>query len=626
MALTGCVYDKYTPESCPETGKDKYYMSFALQSTGQMAPATKASLEDRFETRTIEEHLIGKVDIYFYDASGKYQTHRVATYNNTTPSDIDVTFEEQKMQEDGVAVGGYAQFTVELDERPYKILLLVNQPYDLVDKTLSEAKIVKQEKETSYKSGVSVTVTYTPQGGTETTTSVDPFFMSSVSYASAYGAPVCEQDVSSFYLQATKDDAKAHPMSVYVERMAAKVTVKTNGQTESAPGQTAYTIPVVTPQNNLTGKVTIQKWGLNALNRYSYRFKQIDPAWNFSWNWNSNDKKRSYWGEDPNYAHVQNSSVSQTQLVTPGDDEQYAYIKPAAISADFGTSLYCLENTSDADALPLTDTDDNDTDPTLYTRATHVLILSELSFELTEGTDDAGYTTESDFFRYKGVFYTRKNLVSAIMQDVDQKYYKKDGTDFVLLDGDDVDIVSAAGLPYCKGHDYGERVALQLKDGVTAYTAQDDASEYTGNRILNLTEMGTPVRIDGFKDGVFYYKIPVEHINNDALVSGVTTYPVGRYGVVRNHNYSISLGTLEGIGTGIWDDSVDIRPYRKPGDYIVSANIKITPWIEFVQNFLFVDPSGMLVTMGQGVLRWEDIGSGTEGDKDNDWQGGGWYE
>ena len=317
MTLTGCVYDKYTPESCPETGKNKYYMSFALQSTGQMAPATKASLEDGFETRTIEEHLIGKVDIYFYDASGKYQTHRVATYNNTTPSNIDVTFEEQKMQ-DGVAVGGYAQFTVELDERPYKILLLVNQPYDLVDKPLSEAKIVKQEKETSYKSGVSVTVTYTPQGGTETTTSVDPFFMSSVSYASAYGAPVCEQDVSSFYLQATKDDAKAHPMSVYVERMAAKVTVKANGQTESDPGQTAYTIPVVTPQNNLTGKVTIQKWGLNALNRYSYRFKQINPAWNFSWNWNSHDKKRSYWGQDPNYSHTQNSSVSQTDVKRQG--------------------------------------------------------------------------------------------------------------------------------------------------------------------------------------------------------------------------------------------------------------------------------------------------------------------
>ena len=82
-------------------------------------------------------------------------------------------------------------------------------------------------------------------------------------------------------------------------------------------------------------------------------------------------------------------------------------------------------------------------------------------------------------------------------------------------------------------------------------------------------------------------------------------------------------------GIGTVEEIVEIMTWAQLGHHrkpIVFANIKITPWIEFVQNFLFVDPSGMLVTMGQGVLRWEDIGSGTEGDKENDWQGGGWYE
>ena len=603
MALTACVYDKYTPETCSDSGK--YYMSFALKSTGQTNANTKATLEDGFDTQTIAEHLVGKVDIYFYDAAGNYQTHRVADYDNATASDIDVDFDGQVMQ-DGVAVGGYARFTVKLDKRPYKMILLVNQPYNLQDKSLLEARVIKQEQATTYKSGVPVSIKYTPQGGTETTESVDPFFMSSVSYVSSYGNPICETDVPSFYLRETEEDAKGHPVDIYVERMAAKVTVKAKGQTISDPGQTEYTIPVVTPGNNVSGKVTIQSWGLNTLNRYSYLFKQVNPAWSgvYSWTWNNTSAKRSYWGQDPNYTSSENSNVSQTQLVTPGAAEQYKYLFPANVSANFGQSQYCLENTSDSGALPVTDTDASDLDPTLYTRATHVLVLSELSFELTGGTDDAGYTTEKDFFRYKGVFYTCKNLLSAILQDTDQKYYKKDGGDFVLLEDDDVEVISAAALPYCKGYDKGERVALKLKDGVTCYTAKDDATKYTPDRILKLEENSVPVRIDGFRNGVFYYKIPVEHINNETVTG--TAYPVGRYGVVRNHNYTITLGSIEGIGTGIWDDTYDIRPYRKPGDYVVSAQVKITPWIEFVQNFMFVDPSGMLVTDGQQVEEHND--------------------
>ena len=71
--------------------------------------------------------------------------------------------------------------------------------------------------------------------------------------------------------------------------------------------------------------------------------------------------------------------------------------------------------------------------------------------------------------------------------------------------------------------------------------------------------------------------------------------------MVRNHQYEITLGELTGIGTGIWDTDYDIRPYRKSDDYIVSAYMKVSPWKQLETRFLFVDPSGMLVTDGQRV-------------------------
>ena len=432
-----------------------------------------------------------------------------------------------------------------------------------------------------YKGGVSIPIKYTSPTGVETTENVDPMFMASASYLNAYGSPVTEVNIAEFYLRETPEEAKTVPIDVYVERMAAKVTLKA--------AQTEYTLPVVTAGENLSAKVTLLSWGLNGLNLQSYHFKKVDPSWNFSWKWNNFEAKRSYWGEDPNYAASQAVELSQQKTALASDPFQF--LKPAELANDFGTSLYCMENTASGDALPVTDSDA----ATLYSRTAHVIVRSKLSFSLTGGTDDYGYTASgADFFRYKGVIYTKQSLLKALRQDAG----------LTVADDTDLELVSAADEAYCKGYDKGERVAVK---------------QISTDTVLNLQESGEPVRIDGFKGGEFYYKIPVEHINNESVTA--TTYPVGRYGVVRNHNYTITLGNLEGVGTGIWDADYDIRPFRKPDEYIVSAHVKVTPWIEFVQNFMFVDPSGMLVTMGQEVNRWSDIGP-----EDPDWEGDGWYE
>ena len=91
--------------------------------------------------------------------------------------------------------------------------------------------------------------------------------------------------------------------------------------------------------------------------------------------------------------------------------------------------------------------------------------------------------------------------------------------------------------------------------------------------------------------------------------------------MVRNHIYEVYLDSVGGIGTGIWDSNLDIRPFRKSSEYDVSAYVKVSPWKQYETQFYFVDPSGMLVTDGQRVDRWSDIGPEAP-----DWDGDGWYE
>ena len=403
---------------------------------------------------------------------------------------------------------------------------------------------------------------------------------------------------------------------VYLERLAAKVTLRVpkKGMDEG------FMVPIVTSQDSVVAKVTLEGWNVNAINRNSYYFKKVNSSWTYEWQsgiyWNNKDKHRSYWATDKNYESGDHGTINLAQQKNPPlDTDKFLYRKPADLNLTLEEttdwyigSTYCLENTMDGLALPVTDEA-----TTLYSRATHILIKAKLSFAFDKYESDPSYDYKDDdefkgaqdFFRYKGMFFTKKGLLKALRQDTDLD-------PSISLDA--LSLESAKDQSYCAGYDKGERVAV--KNGSTFLDLKDN----NGNRI----------RIDGFKNGYFYYKIPIEHINNEDVTG--TTYPIAKYGVVRNHSYEITLTEdLKGIGTGIWDDSYDIRPFRKTDDYRVTAYVRVSPWLQFETRFLFIDPSGLLVTDGQKVIQWADEGDpskkgdGSDDDPDNDWTGNGWY-
>lgn len=622
LSLTACVKDSYKPEYCTD---NSVYLAFVLRGAGQTlsqeeetkAPLTKAATTvDDITTQLVAEQLVTRVDLYFYTGAGKYLGKHTQT-----------TF-EQTWKDSGNVSNEVGKFSVKLDYQPYRMLVTVNSVAantDLTDLSLDAAR-KELQKSMLYQSNTSVTVNYKEGSESKSLSDVKPFFMSSSTYLDKNKKVVSDVLIYPSQVKDNEADALNTPIPVYLERLAAKVTLKVPKKVM----EEGFMVPIVTSQDSLTAKVEILGWDLNTLNRSTYYFKNVESSWTYKWQnntifWNNTDRYRSYWAKDKNYLDGENSGINLDQQVTsPLTDDKFRYKKPGELDIEVGDTrelkedsgyyvgyTYCLENTADENVLPVTDSDVS----TLYSRATHVLIKARLTFTAGANAkvDDDDFGTETNFFRYKGMFFTKKGLLKALRRDTNNDADPTSSPLYGISD-DDLQLVSAADLSYCKGYDKGERVAVQLQriGDPPSYPDLKDAS-------------GNPVRIDGFLGGEFYYKIPIEHINNDDVTG--TTYPIAKYGVVRNHNYEITIGEdLKGIGTGIWDKTLDIRPFRKTEDYRVTAYVRVSPWKQFETRFLFIDPSGLLVTDGQKVIMWEDEGDPSlSGEGDNVWTGNGWY-
>ena len=604
-ALTGCVYDKYTPEECLYSDDAKYHLAFILNSPAALpSDDTKASAEGLETSRFGSEILVKKVDLFFYTGGGLPQgRNKMNRY-----------FVTKFKQEPSTPLAGdnitnkVSDFAVELPFRPYQMLIAINlddaQSALLQGKTLAEVRELQSSGFGSW-AGAATTVQYNGTSYSDIT----PFRMSSSTYLNERGQERCELLIPNSYIFETAEKAKAHPMPVYIERMAARVNVV------KPDAGTTFRVPIVTKYEGISSEVEILGWGLNGLNKKAYYYKKINSGWTFgNWSigWNESAKFRSHWAEDPNYksgTYPKNyEDIKNGTLTMDACDLQY--LSWNELKGNFSTSdantrtlnpLYCLENTADGSILSTVRSDNQ-----LYPRVTHVLVKAKLSF--SRGTafnsDPDGYLTEKNFYRHRGAFYTINNILQTVVAD-----QKSDGK---VLYKDNTQTDEADPSCFELTHIYGEVLYPKVKDGITLYDG-------SGNAVAK--DVWKSVRVDGFYEGLFYYKIPIEHLEPAPSPLGAQ-YPTAQYGVVRNHNYIISIGEeLKGIGTGIVDKDEPIVPVTEDRDYMVSVSVVVSNWKQFENRFVFVDPSGMLITNGQVVNRWED-----EGDpSNNDWTGNGWY-
>lgn len=364
--------------------------------------------------------------------------------------------------------------------------------------------------------------------------------------------------------------AMANPVDIYVERIAAKVCVTTQGGANSMFKVTDNNT-MLKPVGGSEKDVYMNVLGWELFNEYatSNLIKNIDISWtadNLGLTWNDSPYYRCYW------------AASQSTVIN--DQFTWKYAKdsdPATTYNGFpsengyavGGHTYCGENTNGE---------------TLRTK----LILKG---QLMEKTGEDTYK-ELEIASWFGNDYAGEaDLKTAVVNSL--KYtllYKVDNDTYSSIDVDDIVCVKGKELQDVNSKIKAYQVGFQLSDVdgkgndrlwyLYSPDGQhqplgtiDDLADVTAETNEYLANNVEPALL--YKSGQTYYIVDIEHLGKDK------TKPA-YYGVVRNHVYQIDIHSIKGFGSPIYsglDFIVDQPEYPiEYEDSYVAARINVLSW------------------------------------------------
>lgn len=363
--------------------------------------------------------------------------------------------------------------------------------------------------------------------------------------------------------------AKSAATDIYVERGLAKVTLKTG----TAAGKTDdnYTVTGVTYKGDI---VTIKNWALDVTNTKTFPIHNVDGLSDDYTNiWSNTDTptgsngattlrfvdnkdskaKRVYWGKDPNY---DNKEADKTAL-----NAEFNYVANKDVTAEPTTSLYCLENTFNLANM-------------MQGQTTRVVFKATYKpASLHEG--------ETTFYKIgKNIaIWSKDNLVKEIKAAV-ASVVTGATTDKieVKLDAEGNNI-TAAGTHYIKA----DNISVT---GVEAETIEKAITAI--NTQLGLKE-SDKVGISTYADGDSYYIARIKHFGDDltewksGLYDEKNLEYLGRYGVLRNNWYELTVQSVSGPG---YPSVPDVKPNTPDDedDKYINVSVKILDWAKRSQK------------------------------------------
>lgn len=539
---------------------DKAYINVRLADAGSLTRAT----EGDFEYGTNEQS-VKNAYFYFYDADGVFVTQGdVWTGGNAstvTPAE-NIEFASNNV----VVLKG-------LDKKNYPkyMVAVLNKPDNFVyGKTLDEMQTVLADNNAE---GI-----YYPETTNSVTTNY--FTMSTTSYTDTNRAKyfVTEVKEENFSLEPVTDvSAITNVMTVYVERLAAKVTLNVSDELqEDVNGR--YSIKVtVAGEDNSAGSgniasedlyVELLGWKLNATAKKSYMVKNIDTTWkdlDLGFTWNRSANYRSHWGKSFSYGF---SGYPENATGVPANSEYLNYVDLKDGLTALKTSAYCAENTNTSAIVT----------GNFPSAATSILLKAKIC-------DVSGNAL--DLVRYSGVLFKQDSFLEYVLNILKMKgqldVWYEDGTD-----GEGNTKYAQIGKEYVKLENVGDgkvKVVFMNENNTPLFTG--DGSGSTAQTITDLDEYLGVASEDAiaYNGGLMYYNIPIEHLNNGDIAADGTV-PEAKYGVVRNHHYVVTIDKLEKIGKGIFDEDEIIVPGKDPDNdtYYVGAKINILSWKIVSQN------------------------------------------
>ena len=539
---------------------DKAYINVRLADAGSLTRATEGDFE-----YGINEQAVKNAYFYFYDADGVFVTQGdVWTGGNAstaTPAE-NIEFASNNV----VVLKG-------LDKKSYPkyMVAVLNKPDNFVyGETLDEMQTVLADNNAE---GI-----YYPETTNSVTTNY--FTMSTTSYTDTNRAKyfVTEVNEENFSLEPITDvSAITNVMTVYVERLAAKVTLNVSDELEKDVNG-RYPIKVtVAGEDNSAGNgdiaseelyVELLGWKLNATAKKSHMVKNIDEIWednDLGFAWNRPTDFRSHWGKSFNYGF---SGYPENAAEIPGNSEYLNYVDLKSGLTALGNPVYCAENTNTNTIVTAN----------FPSAVTSILLKARVC-------DASGNAL--DLVRYSGVLFTRNSFLEYVLNVLKTKnqlnVWYENGKD----DGGNTKYTQI-GSEYVKLENVGDgkvKVVLTNENATPLYA--EDGSSISDQIIAALNDDLAAASADAiaYNGGLMYYNIPIEHLNNGDIAENGTV-PEAKYGVVRNHHYVVTIDKLENIGRGIFDEDEKIVPGGDPnGDaYYIGAKIKILSWKIISQN------------------------------------------
>lgn len=398
------------------------------------------------------------------------------------------------------------------------------------------------------------------------------FMMSNSTYEEA-GNDLCTTQLTG-ETYASKDDAQNHPVNVYVERVNAKVNanvVGTNFEKETAD-VIFDGVSMKDKQKTKVGVLSLAKedgtsdnkdifayivgWGLASENGKAELFKQIDTQ-KFTDEilginpWSTPDYHRSFW------------SLSVPFGGTGADKNEPVNYKFSEYTHKLGEAVYTLPNTP-------TEVID---DAHIYdNNLTKFVVAARLAYE------DAGSLKPAEICEYKGQeFLGTDNLKKVFLNEI-SRYYKKvtaagEPDKYVNLTPSDITFTTTAPSG-TQAKDY-EVFAKLANPDITLYEQKGGVwHEVTDKSGVNDMLQATPAEVR--TGGMAYYYTTIKHLGK----KGKSGEPkLGEYGIVRNHSYQISLNSIKGFGTPVYDPDKTIVPTIPSDDKTyLAAKINVLSW------------------------------------------------
>ena len=321
--------------------------------------------------------------------------------------------------------------------------------------------------------------------------------------------------------------AEADRSMIYVDRVVAKVSLGTNPDGVKVPAGVTC---------------TFGDWALNITNKSMFPYSEIVmPA---------GGSAGADYRIDPNY------------LLAGFDVSQFNYLKVAddgTLPADFSAmadSKYCLENTMAADAQTQAQT----------TSAVASAVYTPGSFTVGES-----------WFRLLGVTY--KTLADL---QVVYNAAKAAGT----ADAAQTQVITLCDQFYAR---IAKAAAAQGKavgaDFASITITELDDLKSGGEYSKPDAAAGETVGVEYFQKGVCYYNILIRH--DDAITA---TMAHGKYGVVRNNWYTLTINSVKQPGTPWLPDTTNPTDPKDPGEddddkeAYLSVEITVNPWTTWSQG------------------------------------------